>query len=146
MPRWFPRADNSEGISKALLVGCMGAIVFAGMDAYVTVASISQLEQFNSDSRLGLEIAFLIVGISLTLIALVAAWRFAIGKGLVWGSVVLLLLLLALVGYFLRTHTTANAGGMIARFAVAAALIVGLRGAWAARTIGPEADYAEVFE
>jgi hypothetical protein len=30
--------------------------------------------------------------------------------------------------------------------AIGAALVNGIRGAWAARTIGPEADYAEVFE
>jgi hypothetical protein len=30
--------------------------------------------------------------------------------------------------------------------AIGAALVNGIRGAWAAQTIGPEADYAEVFE
>jgi hypothetical protein len=69
-----------------------------------------------------------------------------LGKGLVWGSVVLLLFLLAVVGYFVFGRTAANIGWIVIRVPVGGALIAGIRRAWTARTIGPEADYAEVFE
>ena len=65
---------------------------------------------------------------------------------MVWGSVLLLLVLAPIVGYFFMGGNSANARWVIVRFPVAAALIVGIRGAWLSRTTLPRPDYVEVFE
>ena len=80
-------------------------------------------------------------------VAIIAAWRFAIGKGVVWGSALLLFfVLLPLVVDFVIIRTTGNIGWFVARAAVGAALIPGIYGAWAARGWQPTPDYGEVFE
>jgi len=146
MSRWFPRADNEGGLNKALLIGSAAALIVVAMDVYGIIARVLRFQQFSANGIREPESALLIVGIGFALVALIAAWRFATGKGLVWGSVVLLLVVMPLVGYLVRGPTSANIGWLIIRFPLAAALVVGVRGAWAARNATPRADYAEVFD
>ena len=146
MPRWFPRADNKAGVNKALFVGCVGALIVVGIDAYHIVERALHYQQYSDPRLRGLEPLLLIGPIAVALVPLTAAWRFAIGKGLAWGSVVLLLVLVPLVIDLFMGMTSANIAWVIARFLGAAALIVGIRGAWTARSPVLRQDYAEVFE
>jgi hypothetical protein len=147
MANWFRRVDNRQGINKALLVGFVGALIAAGIDAYIEVAKVLRFDQYKAEGLLEVEIVVLISGLAWTLLALIAAWRFGIGKGLVWGSALLLFFVVfPLVGDFFIARTTANIGWTVARSVVGVALIAGIYGAWAARGWQPKPDYGEVFE
>jgi hypothetical protein len=147
MSRWFRRVDNRPGFNKALLAGFAGAVIATGIDAYRLVSNVSWLQQPDTNGIWELKIGLLISGIAWTLLAIIAAWRFAIGKGLVWGSALLLFfVVLPLVGDFFVARTPANIDWGVARSAVGAALIAGIYGAWAARGWQPTPDYGEVFE
>ena len=147
MSKWFRRVDNRPGINKALMAGFAGALIAAGIDAYREVAKVLPFQQYKPEGLLEVEIVVLISGVAWTLLALITAWRFSIGKGLVWGSALLLFfVLLPLVGDLFIARTTANIGWAVARSAVGAALVAGIYGAWAARGWRPKPDYGEVFE
>lgn len=133
MARWFPRADDKLGPNIALLIGCVGALIVAAMDSYGVVARVLRFGEYRAYGVQEVGSVILIVRICFVLVDLTAAWRFAVGKGLVWGSVVLLLLVLPIFGYFFMGKTPANMFWVVVRFPVAAALIIGLWGAWAAR-------------
>jgi hypothetical protein len=77
-------------------------------------------------------------------VILIAAWRFKIGKGLVWGAVTLLFFVIELITKL--TSGLGHFGWIFFYAAVGAGLINGMRGAWARRSIPEETDYAEVFE
>jgi len=139
--------DNRPGINKALMAGFAGALIAAGFDAYLIVSNVSWLQQPDTNGMWVLKIALLTSRIAWTLLAIVAAWRFAIGKGLVWGSALLLFfVVLPLVVDFFISRTALNIDWAVARSAVGAALIAGIYGAWAARGWRPKPDYGEVFE
>ena len=147
MPRWFPKVDNRPGVRIALVAGFLGALVFAGMEAYGILERVLRLQWYSAAGvPVEVETALLIAVIGRTLLALVAAWRFATGKGLVWGLVVLLLTLAPVGAYLFMGKRSADVGWVIARLPVAAALAAGIAGAWAARNIQPKPDYTEVFE
>ena len=146
MSNWFPRADNKHGVNKILLVGCVGALLVVGIDVYGIAMRALRYQQYNANGFRELNSALLIVAIGWALVALISAWRFAIGKGLVWGSVLFVYIMLPLLGYFFLGRTSANIGWVIVRFPLGAALVVGIRGAWLTRSIEPETDYGEVFE
>jgi hypothetical protein len=147
MSRWFPTLDNRQGINKALMAGFAGALIAAGIDAYGVVAKVLRFQQYDTNGLREVWIAVLISGIVGTLLAILTAWRLAIGKGLVWGSaLVLFFVVLPLVGDLFIARTAANIGWSIARVAVGAALIAGIYGAWAARGWQPKPNYGEVFE
>ena len=147
MARWFPRADNKSGVNTALLVGFAGALIVVGIDAYGIVALLLRYQEYSAYGGQELAASHLLVKICLALIVVVAAWRFAIGKGLIWGSALLLLVVAPIFGYFFIAKTSVNIAWILIRFPVAAALVVGIGGAWAARkkTTTPP-DYAGVFE
>ena len=145
MSKCFRRVDNRPGINKALMAGFAGALIAAGIDAYREVAKVLPFQQYKPEGLLEVEIVVLISGVAWTLLALITAWRFSIGKGVAWGSVLLLFFVVfPLVGDFFVAR--ANIGWGVARLAVGAALIAGIYGAWAARSWQPKADYGEVFE
>jgi hypothetical protein len=145
MSKWFPRADGPR-VSKALAAGVVGALLVALVSALALAILISKYPSLDTYTGNPFILGWLFGGICRVLMALFAAWRFAIGKGLVWGSVVLLLFLLPLFGYFYMGTASANLGWIFVRIPAGAAMIAGIYGAWAARTIEPAADYAEVFE
>ena len=145
MSRWFRRVDNRPGINKALMAGFAGALIAAGIDAYREVAKVLSFQQYKPEGLLEVEIVVLISGVAWTLLALITAWRFSIGKGVAWGSVLLLFFVVfPLVGDFFVAR--ANIGWGVARLAVGAALFAGIYGAWAARSWQPKPNYGEVFE
>jgi hypothetical protein len=76
------------------------------------------------------------------LVVLIAAWRFKIGKGLIWGAVTLLFFAIEAFAKVASGHV----GWILFYAVIAAGLINGMRGAWARRTTPAEADYADVFE
>ncbi|HZP79151.1 MAG TPA: hypothetical protein VFB45_23650 [Pseudolabrys sp.] len=144
MSRWFPEVDDYEGVQKALKAGFVGALVFAGMNLLGIAFVLATRHQPGRGVQPAADGAFIAGMVAELLIVLVAAWRFKVGKGLVWGSVVLLLFAAEIVMKF--AQGMAGAAWILFYAAIGAALVNGIRGAWAARTIGPEADYADVFE
>lgn len=147
MARWFPRADGKTGLNTALLIGFLGALIVAAMDSYGVVARVLRLDEYRANGVQEIGSVLLIVRICFVLVDLIAAWRFAGGKGLLWGSVVLLFVVLPIFGYFFMGKTSANIAWILVRFPVAAALIVGIGGAWAARRMTrTPPNYAGVFE
>lgn len=146
MSRWFPRSDNKPGVNKALAAGSAGALIVAGVSALSLVLVVSRTPHLGSFAGDFAMIGWLVGGFGRILIALIAAWRFAIGKGLVLGPVVLVLFLLPLAGYFYMGTAMANIGWVVVRIPAAAALIAGIRGASLRQGVEPDADYAEVFE
>lgn len=146
MAKWFPRPDNRPGINKALLAGCVGAFVVAAVYAYDSAARALEFWKFSARLPFELETSLLVGWAGRTLMALVAAWRFAIGKGLVWGLVVLLVSLLPVLGDFVFGTAAKNIGWVVIRITTGVALIIGVRAAWHARRWQPSPDYGEVFE
>jgi hypothetical protein len=146
MPRLFPRPDGKRGVNMALLAGCIGALILAGIDVYGIAVRALQFQQYSEYSDRQLETVRMIVAIGLTLVPLIGAWRFAIGKGMAWGCGALLLVLMPVLGDVLIGEAVENDGWIILRLALAAMLIAGIRGAWLARGIEPPTDYADVFE
>jgi hypothetical protein len=140
MFRWFPEVDDNEGIEKALKAGFIAELVFAATIALgITVVLVTGRypgAQGSSDP------SFLVGMVVELAVVLVAAWRFKIGKGLVWGAVTLVLFALEIIEKLASGHI----GWMLFYAAIAAGLINGMRGAWARRTIPAGANYADVFE
>ena len=144
MSKWFPEVDDHDGADAALKGGFIGALGFAAM----LVIGMAVLQFAGALPAPGQPIqnsTGALVGIAIELaLVLVAAWRFKIGKGLVWGPAILLLFALELVSKLL-------AGGfgvawILFYAAIGAGLINGVRGAWAKRRLPPDENYAEVFE
>src|SRR4051794_37330762 len=91
MSRWFPEVDDYEGVQKALKAGTFGALAFALMNALGLAFILFTGRLPISGNQVG-STAGALIGVVLELsIALIAAWRFKAGKGLIWGSVILLL-------------------------------------------------------
>lgn len=146
IPRWFPRADGKRGRNTALLIGFVGALLVAAINLWAVWRLAFGYRQFGITLSYAFQAGILTGDLGRTVLAIVSAWRFAIGKGLAWGSFVLLLVLLPLGGDFLTAMTPWNIGWIVARFSIAAALIVGIRGAWLMRKSTRTPDYLEVFE
>jgi uncharacterized membrane protein YjfL (UPF0719 family) len=132
MSKWFPDVDDQEGVNEALKLGYFGAIAFAvmiGLGMVFLLFAGHLPGEIDGDSK-----AAGIVGIGIEMVvALIAAWRFKNGKGLVWGSVVLLMFVVEIALKIGNGST--NVGWFIAYAAIAMALVNGIRGAWAQRTM-----------
>ena len=145
MRRGFPRADHKRGINKVLLAGFIGALVALGIDVWGLVKFVSAL-LFGIHFFAPRGYAALFAYVLRTAIDGAAAWRFAIRRGLVWGSFTLLLVLSPLAIQIWRGYNFANIDWTVARLLAATALIIGIRGAWRMRSFKPQPDYTEVFE
>lgn len=144
MSKWFPDVDDPEGLSKARNAGVIGAIAFAtmicvGMGLLLFMGRMP----VSGDHPTGVEFPLGGMIVELVLVA-IAAWRFRIGKGLVWGSFILFTFVLEIVGKV--ASGTTNIGWFFFYAAVGAGLINGIRAAWATKNLPADRDYAEVFE
>ncbi len=145
MSEWFVRADSRPGINLALAAGSVAALVYAGMNAYGIAVRAFGLQPFGAHYPTALRYLFFMGATFRVFLGLIAARRFAIGKGMVWGSVALLFCVAPVVGYFFIAQA-APIGWVILRFPMGAALIAGIYGAWVARNAPSQTDYIEVFE
>ena len=142
MSRWFPEVDNQKGIQRALKSGVVGALVFTAMIVLGIIAAIFEGRSPGSQSALTIPE---VIGMMIELVVvLITAWRFKIGKGLIWGSVTLLVFLIEQIEKV--EAGAARIGWIFFYAAIAAGLINGLRGAWARRHLPITPDYAEVFD
>ena len=141
MSKWFPHVDDQEGINEALKAGFYGAVAFAVMIC-LGMAFLVFAGHLPGETNDGTIVSGLVGTLIELAIAVTAAWRFKTGKGLVWGSVVFVMFLVE-IGLKVANGTT-NIGWLFAYAAIGAALINGLRGAWAQRTISSE--YSEAVE
>lgn len=143
MSKWFPDVSNYAGAKKALNGGVYACLVFAAMNVLGIVLTIFTGKLPSSGeavTQLGGAIFGILVEMSL---ALAAAWRFKKEKGLVWGSLVLVLFALEIFMKF--TSGTTNVGWVIFYAAIFAGLVNGLRGAWAVRSRSFLDVDAEIF-
>jgi hypothetical protein len=147
MPRWFPRPEHKRGINWSLVAGFIGALIVAAAYLYDDLQRMLHPHVYFANVFGGRVIAFLWAGwIARALVALIAAWRFAVGKGLVWGLVVLVAFLVPLLAYLAFGRADPSIALTVLRFVAGAALMIGIRGAWLTRSIEPEPDYGQVFQ
>ncbi|MEZ5742576.1 MAG: hypothetical protein R3D89_02285 [Sphingomonadaceae bacterium] len=140
MADWFPDTSDAEGLEEARKAGFFGALAFCAMICLGVILLVAfdrtpTLDQPTTDNTL----PFIGMAIELGIVA-TAAWRFKIGKGAIWGALVLVLFIVEVIGKI--AAGTTNVGWLIAYAAIALALLNGVRGAWARRINSP----TDVFE
>lgn len=144
MSKWLPDVDDHDGADAALKGGFYGSLGFAAM----LVLGIAILMSGGTLPVSGTEVdgtTGALIGILAELVlVLITAWRFRAGKGLIWGSIILIIFAMEIVGKV--TSGTTNVGWIIFYAAVGMGLVNGLRGAWAKRHLPPDGDCAEAFE
>jgi hypothetical protein len=138
--------DDYYDAQAAARSGMFGALGFAGLLVLSTVLLFSDLAGIPF-SLLDGRAQFVILGIMAAElgVTLLAAYRFNMGKGLIPGSITLALFFLEIVLKLVQ----GTIPGIIWWFAYAAiiiALINGLRGAWALRTLHSPEEVVEAFE
>ena len=143
---WLKDTDDYYDAERATRSGMWGALLFAAWIVFSLVMLLNyagglafqiltRTEQMIELGSMGAELA----------IALAAAWRFRQGKGLIIGSVTLLVFVIEVVlklvsGLFLGLLWYAL------YFGILLSLINGLRGAWAMRQMVSPDEAVEAFE
>lgn len=121
----------SESTRNALNAGVFSALVFAGMNV-LGIVFVLATKELPSTGEAVTDTVSSIIGIVLeAAFALVTAWRFKNGKGLLLGS--LLVVMFALEVFLKFVSGTTNGGWLFFYAAVFIGLLNGIRGAWAAR-------------
>ena len=148
MSKWFPDVSTQEGIQSALKNGTYGALGHAaslGIGFIFTVVT-RHLPAANEPAMDGAGLVGALVGIGFEIVlALVAAWRFNNGKGLIWGSVTILVFLLEMFGKF--SAGTTSVGWIFFWIGIGTGLLNGIRGAWANRSeLNTAENISEIFE
>lgn len=135
---WGAEAACRSGMYGAL--GYAGYVVFSGVMLVLNLAGIPF-------SYIGTEAQILMLAIlgAEVAVALLAAYRFSLGKGLIPGSITLAILVINLI--------VSVAQGMIPGIiwwilfiAIIVGLVNGIHGAWAMRSMQHPGDVAEQFE
>ena len=135
---WGAEAATRSGMYGAL--GYAGVVIFGGVMMVLDLAGI-QFSWLDGGTQ---ALLLAILGVELA-VAVLAAFRFSMGKGLIPGSITLVIFLLNLV----VSVVNGKIPGIIwwvAYVAIIIALINGLRGAWAMRTMQHPGDMIETFE
>jgi hypothetical protein len=145
MSKWFPDVSTPEGLEQGRKAGAIGALAFAAMNllGLLFVLWAGHLPGETVNGTAGQLSSLIGIGAELAVI-LFGAYRFWRGKGLIAGSIVLLLFAAEIVMKFLTG--TASIVSILAYSAIGAAMINGIRSAWWRRTLGGEEDLAERFE
>lgn len=121
----------SESTRKALNAGVFSALVFAGMNV-LGIVFVLAAKELPSTGEAVTDTVGSVIGIVLeAAFALVTAWRFKNGKGLLLGS--LLVAVFAGEVFLKFVSGTTNGGWLFFYAAVLIGLLNGIRGAWAAR-------------
>ncbi|WP_095012581.1 hypothetical protein [Tsuneonella mangrovi] len=132
MSQWFPDVSEYEGAKKALNGGFYACLAFAAMNV-LGIVFIMLAAKNPSSGEAVTQMTGAIFGVLVELtIVLIAAWRFKREKGLIWGT--LALLLFALEVFMKVAGGTTNVGWIFFYAAIFAGLANGLRGAWAIRS------------
>jgi hypothetical protein len=134
MSKYFPDVSTTEGAQGAAKAGVFGALAFSatillGLVFVVAAGGLPGMNKTTPDS-----LPSEVVGIMMELVVvLVAAWRFHQQKGLIIGSIILLMFVGESI--FKIVSKSTNIGWIIFYIAVATALVNGVRGAWAFRQL-----------
>lgn len=133
MSRYFANIDTIEDAERATKIGMGGALVFAATIVLGLIFLFSTGNIPGSGSSPPADFLFQVAGVVIELvIVLAAAWRFYQAKGLIIGSIVLLVFLGETV---VKIVNGSGAAWLIFYFAIAAAMFNGLRGAWIYRDL-----------
>jgi hypothetical protein len=131
MSKWFPNVTEAEGLEAARKGGVFGAVAFAVMLG-IGVVLLLATGRTPDLQQAGGNITGALIGIVIeAALVLFAAWRFKVGKGAFWGSAVLVLFVVEIIGKIVGGST--NVGWFVAYAAIFMALLNGVRGAWARR-------------
>ncbi|HYD12547.1 MAG TPA: hypothetical protein VEC11_06845 [Allosphingosinicella sp.] len=138
--------EDYWGAENATRSGMYGALGYAGVVVFSTILLLLDQAGVQFSWLDGGMQAFLLAILGAQLgVAVLAAWRFSMGKGLIPGAITL--------GVFLLNLIVSVANGAIpgiiwwvAYAAIIIGLINGLRGAWAMRTMEHPGDVVETFE
>ena len=138
MSKWFPEVDDYAGAKEALKAGTFGCMAFEAMLVlglvFTYFAGKSPIDKAPVSPD---DFVAQIIGVLLeSIIVLVALLRFRKEKGLIWGGIVLAMFALEI--FMKIAGGTSNIGWMFAYAAIGAALVNGIRGAWAMRSLEPE--------
>jgi hypothetical protein len=136
--------DSAEMATRSGVWGSLGFAIwmvvstaweFARTDLNIVFGLMTQSEQFVMIAMIAGPIA----------VSLFSTWRFKLGKGLIAGSITLIVLI-AQVGLSLANGYFMGILGYVIAFAILMSLINGLRGAWALREMPNPEEATEVFE
>jgi len=146
MSRWFPDVSTAEGMKSARIGATAAAIVFGIMVALgVVFTALSGHLPGEATAESGAARIGALVGMGLeAAIAFAAAWRFHRRKGLVFGSITVLLFMFEILAKLASGHV----GWIIVYVMILMGLINGLRAGWARREHGDLEDthLEQVFE
>lgn len=132
MSKWFPDVSQYEGARSALNSGFYACFAFAALNCLgIAMLLFTGREPIAGEAVSQTAAAIIGIVIEMTFV-LVAAWRFRIGKGLVIGSITLLLFGFEIFSKIVGG--TAHAVWLMFYAAIFVGLINGLRGAWASRS------------
>jgi len=144
MSAWWNDVETHHGATSATRNGMFGALGFAailGISAiYLGVTGTLPRQNLNSADRV-----FAMIFIALEIaVALLAAWRFRMGKGWLAGGIALLIFVVE-IGFKLFNGFL-GIGWYLFYFAIFMGMANGIRGAWALRDLGEgPADLSDTF-
>ena len=148
MATWFKDVETYEGARGATKSGMYASLAFAAMVALGLALLLS-----GNGAMMGVpqqsDPAARYAGITLVLaelaVALVAAYRFRLGKGLIPGSATLLIFLIE-IGMKLLTGPFLGILWYVVYLAVFLGLANGIRGAWALRSMSDAGALGDTFQ
>ncbi len=126
----FDTTDRANA-RRAAKVGAVGAFVLALATTLAGYASAAQLDTGTLEGQLGLGLVALQVAV-----CLIAALRLWQGRGAYWAMAVAALVALEIITKLVMMTALP---GLVVNFAFLAALVIGIRGAMALRSL-PETD------
>jgi len=149
MSTWFKDVETYEGALSAARSGMYASLGFAAMIAIGLVVLLTGNEAMIGVAPQDFDRAARYVAIGFVLVelvvALLAAYRFRLGKGLFPGSVTLLIFLME-VGMKLLTGPFLGILWYVIYLAVFLGLVNGIRGAWAMRSMGDAGTLGDTFQ
>ncbi|MGF7146573.1 putative membrane protein [Sphingomonas zeicaulis] len=131
MAKLFPEIIDIDDAMRCSRFGRLAALAFAGLAVLGGVLGL-----IIKDGRTGIStdedkiLLLVIVGVEI-LVALIAAWRFHHNRGLIAGSVLMLVFLVEFIGKFFIGFP--GVLGIILHLFIAAGIVNGIRGAIAMR-------------
>ncbi|HTU10418.1 MAG TPA: hypothetical protein VMG08_05910 [Allosphingosinicella sp.] len=144
---WFKDVedyDNAETATRSGVWGSVGYAVWMAISSAIEFARSDISLQFQLMTPLGQSIIIAFVAVPIC-VSLVAAWRFRLGKGLIAGSLTLVVLV-AQIGLAIANGYFMGILGYAIAFGILMSLINGLRGAWALRAMHRPEEVVQAFE
>lgn len=148
MSTWFKDVETHEGALSATKGGMYASLAFGAMVALGLVLLLTGngamlgVPQDSDPAARYVGIAFVLAELA---VALVAAYRFRLGKGLIPGSATLLIFLLE-IGMKLLAAPFVGILWYVLYLAVFLGLANGIRGAWALRSMSDAGALGDTFQ